>query len=109
MSSATKIYFLQVEEKYLRRTNEAVRLPDSFVKCDLSLNGAELWNHRELLILGSWGLPGNRGGKGQMLMITATSRWNNISYHFLGIRHVLGIVISALHILLLIFIDSFTV
>lgn len=47
----------------------AVRLPDSLVKPDVSLNMAELQNHFGPLILGSWGPFGNTGGKGQCLSL----------------------------------------
>lgn len=73
----------------------AVRLPDSFAKFDVSANVAELWNHCELLILGSWGPLGNRGGKGQVFIITIIRSGNNISHHLLSTHYGLGVVIHS--------------
>lgn len=72
----------------------------------MDLNGAELWNRCELLILGSWGLSRNRDGSGQMLIISVVSRRNSVSNPLLVVHYVLGIATNALRSLPLIFIFS---
>lgn len=72
----------------------------------MDLTRAELQNHCELLILGSWGLSRNRDGSGQTLIITVVGRRSSVSNPLLVIHYVLGIATNALRSLPLIFIFS---
>lgn len=62
----------------------------------MSLNVVEPENHFELLMLDSWGPLGNRGGKGQCLLLQLLVVG---IYHLRSTHYVLGTVINALHIL----------